>query len=198
MPPGQCQSSRRKPLDVMSSRSRAQGQRTEAVPAEGPAASSALRRGITRNSGRARGVPKSPRENTRNIQSREMTPRTPSCRREGDVGASGKKKPSRPKPRRREAPAPSGRTRKTPAASRARAPDRLRAAPRRHQEAGLAHWGAPRPAGAPPLSASVRAGRAAAGVAATAPARVTEFISSRGRELGALWGGRPEDRDRGR
>lgn len=33
-------------LDFMSSRSRARGQRTEAVPAGGPAASSALRRGI--------------------------------------------------------------------------------------------------------------------------------------------------------
>lgn len=129
MPPSQCQFSRRKPLDVMSSRSRAQGQRTEAVPAEGPAASSALRRGITRNSGRARGAPKSPRENIRNVQSREMTPRTPSCPREGDVGVSGKKKPSRPKPRRREAPEPTGRTRKTPAASRALARDGLRAAP---------------------------------------------------------------------
>lgn len=90
----------------MSSRSRAQGQRTEAVPAEGPAASSALRRGIPRNSGRARGVPKPPRENSRNTQSREMTPRTPSCPREGDVGASGKKKPCRPKPRWRKPRSP--------------------------------------------------------------------------------------------
>lgn len=128
-PPSQCQSLRRKPLDVMSSRSRAQGQRTEAVPAEGPAASSALRRGIPRNSGRARGVPKPPRENSRNTQSREMTPRTPSCPREGDVGASGKKKPCRAKPRWREAPEPTGRTHKTPAASRAPARDWLRAAP---------------------------------------------------------------------
>ena len=177
----------------MSSRSRAQGQRTEAVPAEGPAASSALRRGIPRNSGRARGVPKPPRENSRNTQSREMTPRTPSCPREGDVGASGKKKPCRPKPRWRKPRSPPAARTKRP-----RLPE-LRlgtgSAPRRRQEAGLAHWGTTRPAGAPPLFASTRAGRAVAGVAATVPARVTEFISIRVRELGALWGGRPESRE---
>lgn len=109
------------------------------------------------------------------------------------MGTSGKKKPCRPKPRRREASEPTGRTRKTPEASRAPARDWLRAAP--------PPGGRPRPLGHHPARRSptafrVRPSGACRGRGRSYGPRPRHGVYFNPRpRAGSLWGWRPEGRE---